>query len=275
MVVRSPLLSIFLIAFLVATLSGCDNFDNPLRWEESPIVDELIGTWEAVEGPDTGVRARVSRTDEQTLGFELTYPENTESTLDADRYKHRATFLGNVLGSGSLHVLQVRMDSYDEFDEAGESLWDSGTGFLFLRIATPSPEQGVHVHRLNPEALGRMAQTEFAASGVKIKGEAFIRCLSDDVRSSLWTKTWRDIRKELGDELLAEVHDALGLDQEAVAEIQQESARLAELTVDPYAELARIRNCVAHRLPSESLEQILLQHTDRVFSGGTDRYVRE
>ena len=274
MVERNPLLSMFATALLVATLFGCDNFDNPLRWEESPIADDVIGTWKAVDGPDTGVQARVSRTDEESLGFELTYPENTESTLETDRCKHRATFLGDVLGADAVHILQVRMDSYDEFDEAGESLWDSATGFLFLRIA-PSPENGVHVHRLNPETLGRVAQKELAASGMKIEGAAFSRCLSDDIRDSLSTKTWTDIQEELDDELLAEVHDALGLDQQAVAEIQAQSARLAELTVDPYAELAQIRNCVAHRLPSEFLEQIFLQQADRVFSGGTDRYVRE
>ena len=270
---RSPFPSMTLTALLVAA-SGCDNFDNPLHWDESPIANDLVGTWEAVEGPDTGVRARVSRTDEETLGFELTYPENTESTLEADRYKHRATFLGNVLGADSVNVLQVRMDSYDEFDEDGASLWDSATGFLFLRISAAA-EDGVRVHRLNPEALGRLAEEELAASGLVIDGDAFTRCLGNDIRDSLWTKTWTDIREELDEELLAEVQDALGLDQQAVAEIQQESARLAELSVDPYEELSHIRTCVAARLPSESLERLFVLHTDPVFSGGTDRYVRE
>ena len=166
------------------------------------------------------------------------------------------------------------MDSYDEFDEDGESLWDPATGFLFWRIA-PSPENGVHVHRFNPEVLGRVAEEELAATGLKIRGEAFAHCLSDDIRGSLRTRVWIDIREGLDDELLAEVQDALGLDQREVAEIQRQSARLAELKVDPYEELSGIRNCVALRLPSESLEQIFLQHTDRVFSGGADRYVRE
>ena len=86
----------FLTALLVAALSGCDGFDNPLRWEESPIADDLIGTWKAVEGPDTGVRARVSRKDNEMLGFELTYPENTKgpfksaSTSNARRSSARS-----------------------------------------------------------------------------------------------------------------------------------------------------------------------------------------
>ena len=88
-------------------------------------------------------------------------------------------------------------------------------------------------------------------------------------------KTWTDIRQDLDEELLAEVQDALGLDKQAVAEIQRESARLAELSVDPYAELSHIRTCVAARLPSESLERLFVLHTDLVFSGGVDRYVRE
>ena len=269
-----PLLSMFLTALLVASLSGCDGVDNPLRWEESPVADDLIGTWKVVEGPDTGVRARVSRKDNEMLGFELTYPENTKGTLQVGQYKQRATFLGEVLGSGALHVLQVRMDSYDEFDEDGESLWDPATGFLFWRIA-PSPENGVHVHRLNPEVLGRVAEEELAATGLKIQGEAFAYCLSDDIRSSLRTRVWIDIREGLDDELLAEVQDALGLDQREVAEIQRQSAKLAELKVDPYEELSGIRTCVAARLPSESLERVFLLQADRVFSDETDRYVRE
>ena len=219
----------FLTALLVATVSGCDFFDNPLTWEESPIADDLVGTWKAVEGQDTGVHARVSRTDKETLGFELTHPENTASTLESNRHKQRTTFLGNVLGSGSLHVLQVRMDSYDEFDKDGESLWNRTGGFLFFRIV-PSPKNGVHVHRLNSERLGTVAEKELAASGLRIERNAFERCLNVSSQSS---------------------------------------------KVDPYEELSHIRDCVVLRLPSESLERLFLEHTDLVFSGGVDRYVRE
>lgn len=218
-----------LTALLVAAVSGCDFFDNPLPWEESPIADDLVGTWKAVEGQDTGVQASVSRTDKETLGFELTHPENTESTLESNRHKQRTTFLGNVLGSGSLHVLQVRMDSYDEFDKDGESLWDPTDGFLFLRIV-PSPKNGVRVHQLNSERLGRVAEKELAASGLKIERNAFERCLNVNGQIS---------------------------------------------KVDPYEELSHIRDCVVLRLPSESLEQLFLKHTDLVFSGAVDRYVRE
>lgn len=270
MIERNSFLSLFLTALFVATLCGCDNFDNPLRWEESAIADDLVGDWKAVEGSDAGVRARVYRTGDKTLAFELTFPEDTEATLKSDRYKQRATFLGNVLGSGSLHVLQVRMDSYDEFDKDGESLWKRSNGFQFLRIAL-APETGVHIHRPNPDSLGRAAETELASSGLEIDGEAFARCLGDDIRDSLWPKTWVSIRGELR----AGFQEVLGLDEQAAPETQQEGARLADLKVDPYAELSHIRNCIARRLPSESLEHVLLEHTDLVFSGGVDGYVRE
>ncbi len=229
MIETRPLLSMLLAALLVATVSGCDFFDNPLPWEESPIADDLVGTWKAAEGQETGVQARVSRTDKETLGFELAHPENTSSTLESDRHKQRTTFLGNVLGSGSLHVLQVRMDSYDEFDKDGESLWNRTSGFLFFRIV-PSPNNGVHVHRLNSGRLGRVAEKELAASRLKIERKAFERCLDVDSQRS---------------------------------------------KIDPYEKLSRIRDCVVLRLPSESLEQLFLDHADLVFSGGVDRYVRE
>ena len=263
-----------LIVILAAALAGCDNFDNPLRWKAGPIADDLIGTWKAVEGPDTGVRARVSRMDDGGLGFELTYPENTESTARSDRDKHRATFLGDVLASESVHILQVRLESYDEFDNDGESLWDSVSGYVFQRIS-PAPDNGLHLQRLNLDAMGKVAEEEIADSGFKIEINAFTGCLSDDIRGSLWTKIWTDTREKLDDKLRTKVHAALELGEQEVAEIERESARFAELKVDPYAELAHIRNCVALRLPSESLEQIFLKHTDLVFSGGVDRYVRE
>ena len=335
-----------LTVLLAAALSGCDNFDNPLRWKASPIADDLIGTWKAVEGPDTGVRARVSRMDDGALDFELTYPENTKSTVRSNRDRHRATFLGDVLASESVHILQVRIESYDEFDKDGESLWDSASslsdlplwrqdrrddrwawagakrgarqgdgfcgasGFLFQRIS-PAPDKGFHLQRLNLDAIGKVAEEEIADSGFKIEVNAFAGCLSDDIRGSLWTKIWTDTREKLDDKLRTRVQDALELGQQEVAEIERESARLgacrtcrsggkidgmlgglgrgqntaparatvfvalAELKVDPYAELAHIRNCVALRLPSESLERIFLLHTNLVFSGGVDRYIRE
>ena len=263
-----------LTLLFMAALSGCDNFDNPLRWDASPIADDLIGTWKAVEGPDAGVRARVSRMDDGGLGFELTFPENTKSTVRSNRDKHRATFLGDVLASGSMHILQVRLESYDEFDNDGESLWDSASGYVFQRIS-PAPDNGLHLQRLNLDAMGKVAEEEIADSGFKIEVNAFAGCLSEDIGDSLWIEIWSDMREKLGDELRIKVQDALELGQQEVADIERESARFAELKVDPYAELANIRNCVALRLPSESLERIFLLHTDLVFSGGIDRYIHE
>lgn len=214
MIETRPLMSMFLTALLVATMSGCDTFDNPLRWEESSMADDLVGTWNGVEGKDAGMRARVWRADDKTLGFEVTSPENP-----------RATFLGNVLEAGPVHVLQVRLDSYREIDEDGDS--DPATGFYFMRIVA-LPENGVSVHDLDVDTMGRVADKELAASGLEFEGETFARCLRGSTRK-----------------------------------------------VDPYRELARIRTCVAHRLPSESLEQLFLEHADRVFSGETRLLVRE
>ena len=242
-----PFMSTFLIVLLVATMSGCDSFDNPLRWEQSPIADDLVGAWKQVEGPRAGLHAKVWRADDKTLGFEVTSPNEPR----------RTTFLGNFLKAGSVHVLQVRLDSYKELDEDGESPADSATGFYFLRIA-PS-EDGASVHYLNPSMMGRVAEEELPASEVKIPEKSYALCLSDSIRDSVW-------KKALLAWLLSE--------QEAEA-IQRESAGLPEVRVDPYPEMARLRTCVAHRLPSESLEQLFLEHSARVFSGETARFVRE
>lgn len=208
----------FLTALLVVTMSGCDTFDNPLRWEESPIADDLVGTWKEIEGPNARhhAKVRVWRADDKTLGFEATSTEEP-----------RTTFLGNVLKGGSVHVLQVRLDSYKEFDENGEASSDSATGFYFVRVA-PSPENGVSVHDLDVDTMGKVAETELAASGVEIEGEAFARCRRDFIGR-----------------------------------------------VDPYRELTHTRTCVVHRLPSKALEQLFLDHADRLFSGETSLFVRE
>lgn len=248
MIETRPLASMFLTAVLVATMSGCDTFDNPLGWEESPIADDLVGEWRAVEGENAGLLAKVWRSDDETLGFEVISPGEEE----------RTTFLGNVLEAGSVHVLQVRMDSYRWFDEDGESPGDPATGFYFVRI-DPSPENGVSVHELDPATIGRVAEKELAASKVKIPEETYARCLRDSVGNGIWKRA-----------LLA----GLLTRQEAEA-IQRESARLPEARVDPYLELARLRTCVAHRLPGDSLEQLFLEHADRVFSGETSLLVRE
>ncbi|MCY3822061.1 MAG: hypothetical protein OXH52_22355 [Gammaproteobacteria bacterium] len=246
MIETRPLLSMFLTALLVVTMSGCDTFDNPLRWEQSPIADDLIGTWKEAEG-NAGLQAKVSRTDDKTLGFEVTSPE-----------ERRTTFLGNVINAGSVHVLQVRMDSYKEFDNDGESSADPATGFYFLRIA-PSPPNRVKVHDLDVDTMGRVAERELAASDLTIAEEAYARCLRDSIRDRIWKKA-----------LLA----GLLSEQEAEA-IQRQSAKSPEAGIDPYPDMARLRTCVAHRLPSESLEQLFLEHADEVFSGETSVFVRE
>ncbi|MDE0242146.1 MAG: hypothetical protein OXQ84_18460 [bacterium] len=246
MIETRPLLSIFLTALLVATMSGCDTFDNPLHWEETPMADGLVGTWKEIEGRNAGLHARVWRADDKTLGFEVTSPDNP-----------RTTFLANVLTAGAVHVLQVRLESYKEFDEDGESPEDPATGFFFVRIA-PS-EHGVNIHDLDVDTMGRVAERELAASDVTIPEEAYARCLRDSIRDRIWKKA-----------LLA----GLLSEQEAEA-IQRVSARSPEARIDPYPDMARLRTCVAHRLPSESLEQLFLEHADEVFSGETSVFVRE
>ena len=246
MIETRPLLSMFLTALLVVTMSGCDTFDNPLRWEQSPIADNFVGTWKETEGRDAGLHARVWRADDKTLGFEVTSPD-----------KPRTTFLANVLTSDSVHVLQVRMDSYKEFDEDGGSPEDQATGFYFVRIA-PS-EHGVNIHDLDVDTMGRVAEKELAASDVTIPEDAYARCLRDSIRDRIWKKA-----------LLA------GLLSEQQAEaIKRESARSPEARIDPYPDMERLRTCLAHRLPSESLDQLFLEHADEVFSGETSVFLRE
>ena len=218
----------------------------------------------------------MARTTDGSLVFKFTYPEDTKPMVKPDKRKRSATFSADVLGAESVHVLQLEMDRYvvNMSCRNGGSSSSSYEGYLFRRVSL-GPDNGFRIHRLNLDVLGKVAEEDYAGSEFKIDVEAFTHCLSEDVVASFGMQAWGNIRSLLGEDALGDIQDALEMDQEERSEIEQEAAELAKLKVDPYAELAHIRNCVARRLPSEALEQVFLQHTDRVFSGGTDGYVPE
>lgn len=242
---------------VTALLSGCENFENPLRWEESPLADDLVGSWNAVEGEDAGTSARVSRTDDGALRVELNKPDKNE----------RFSFIADLVASESVHVLQVRMDTYEP-----KSDYVTESGFRFLRLTLAGDER-LRVQRLDGSRLGKVAENVYTGAGLELSLDTVAGCLGEKLTQSLWAKFWTYMSEQLEDDLEASVVAALG--DEAASDVEKELAKIAQVKVDPYEELANMRTCIARHLPSESLEQLFLSHTDLVFSGGTDRYERD
>ena len=238
-------------------LSACQTFENPLNWNESPMAADLVGTWRPVESEDHTL-IKVSRTDIGALQFEASSSDSGE-TPD--------TFIAELLASGSVHVLQVRMATYSEGGRRPE-----GTGFGFLRV-TQGAEDGVLVQGLDVDLFGRVAEEELRRSELKMQAKTVAECAGEKLGGALWAKFWNELSEPLSTNLQAQILSAL--DYETLGDVAGPLAELAELEIDPYRELAKMRTCIALHLPSESLGDLLLRHADRVFSEDAERYVRE
>ena len=262
------------IVLCAVAITGCGNFENPLTWDESPIATDLPGTWRGIEGDEAGAIVAVSRAEDRGLRFRITYPEGTPATVKQGKDKHRAEFRADLLGFGSLAVLQIEASTYEEFDEDGSSLGSADSGYLFRRVK-PLPDGNMSLHRLDRTMLGEVAEVELGDSGLRLHIETVSGCMSEDMSTYTFGQSWKAITDGLPDELKAEVIAALGENDDAAREFERELAKLDNLEVDPYRELARLRTCIARHLPSESLERLFSSHTDRVFAGGVDRFARQ
>ncbi|MYD97027.1 MAG: hypothetical protein F4X98_06530 [Gammaproteobacteria bacterium] len=266
-----------LVVALAGVLVGCGGgFDNPLPWQASPLTHELVGTWRPVEGGDTAV-ALVSQGPDGALSVELTYQEGVEATFETRKKKERATFLADLLAVDSLHVLQIRLDTYEEFDEHGKALRDSANGYLFRRVVH-SPDSGLSIQKLRGSVLGRLAEAELADADIEIDVAAASQCVSGDFEAGLllgWSRSmWQEIDGKMSDGAKAELIAALGGEDQTIADFERALAELDEKKTDPYKELAGMKACLARRLPGDALGHVFLMHSEAIFSGEVERYVR-
>ena len=265
------------VVLLAGALAGCGGgFDHPLPWEASPRTDELVGHWQGVEGKDSGVVALVSKHEDGALHIELTFPEGSQGSVETRKTKHRATVLADLLAADSVHILQIRRDSYEEFDADGKALSDSARGYGFRRAAL-SPETGLSLQRLGG-ALGSVAEEEFAGAEIEMDITVAANCVGDKLEQGVVLDFFQDYLPQLDSRLsesaMAELVAALTDDETTIADFERQLAKFAAESVDPYEELARMRSCIAARLPGDLVGHVFLKHTDLVFSGDVDRYVR-
>lgn len=249
------LLAEFILLIGAMLLSACQTFENPLNWSESPMAGQLVGTWRAAEGED---RIKVSRADNGALRFE------EASSDDGDPPD---TFIAHLLASGSLHVLQVRMDTFSEDGRPPE-----GTGFGFLRV-TQGAENSVLVQGIDVDLFGRVAEEELRGAEMRMQVTTVAECVGDKATEALWAKFWNDLKEPMGNDLQAQILAAL--DHQTRRDVVKALAELTGREVDPYRDLTKMRTCIALHLPSEYLGELFLHHADRVFLEDAERYVRE
>ncbi|MCY3839077.1 MAG: hypothetical protein OXH09_10615 [Gammaproteobacteria bacterium] len=241
-----------IVAYVV--LTGCDNFEHALTWDDSPAADGLVGSWRAVEGDDTGTVAEVSPTDDGALRIHLKHANGNS----------KAKFVADLLATESVHVLQIRMKTYEGKDATRR-------GFRFRRATFAGNE--LILQQPDVHMLGRLAEEAYTDAGVQMKAETIAGCLGDDMTNSLLGLFWGYLAEDLDDDLRAKV--LTGLSNEPPAEAEAELAQLADLEVDPYKVLSQLRPCIARHLPSELLGELFRLYADLVFGGKVDRYARD
>lgn len=244
-----------LLANVVAcvALAGCNNFEHALTWDDSTEADGLVGSWRAVEGDDGGTVAEVSRADDGALRVHLKQANGNS----------KAKFVADLLATESVHVLQIRMETYEGRDA-------TRNGFQFRRATFAGNE--LIVQGPDVQMLGKLAEEAYTDAGVQMKAETVAGCLGDEMTKSLLGLFWGYLSEGLDDDLRAKV--LTGLSDEPPAKAEAELAKLADLEVDPYTVLSKLRPCIARHLPGEPLGELFRLYADLVFVGKVDRYVR-
>lgn len=242
---------------LVATV-GCNNFENPVRWDESPKEKQLVGVWETVNGTEDPFRASIKSSVEEPLSFELTFLQDTKSMFDSDISVHRATFLADLVSSSNVELLQIHMDSFAEFEADGTEIEGTLGGYWFGHVTLD--ENTATLRYLDVQAMAAAAESALDGSGHSMHANEFLNCLSTDLLSgALWTF--------MKDKDLAALAKILGESEDSVADAESAIEEFEKLVVDPYKELAKIKKCIARKLPSEYLEQVFQNSADEVFVG--------
>ena len=76
----------------------------------------------------------MTKTEDGILQFELEYLGVTKSMTHPDLVVRRSTFLADAVASNDVHLLQIRMDSYEEFRPDGSKIPQGDSGYWFVRV---------------------------------------------------------------------------------------------------------------------------------------------
>lgn len=243
-------------------LVGCGtNFENPINWDESIRSSELLGVWKSVEGAEDPQTVSVS-SGVDGLNIEMIYlNKRTEE-------EERATFTGHLRASNELHVLQVNLDTYQEWTSDGETKNIKEEGYVFFRVELDG--NNLLVRDLSFDDFGKAAEEFLQDREIQMDVREVSDCLETEVQIDVAIKSLPELMNErdwdhIAATLKLEVEDW----EEFKAGIDGKLDK-----VDPFRQINSLRTCVAKKLPSEMLGRVMESNADSVFVGETIELVR-
>ena len=249
----------FSVLFFLAT--GCQSFENPITWDESIKSSELLGVWKSVEGAEDPLTVNVS-SGTDGLDIEMFYLNGRTNE------EERATFTGHLLASDNLHILQVNVGTYQEQTEAGKTYNDNEEGYMFARVELDGNE--LLVRDVSFDKFGKAAEEYLLGNNILMDVREVSACLGSEVKIDVAVMSLPDLLNEndwdhIVSMLRVEIEDREKF--KAVIDGKHEK-------VDPFRQVNSLRTCVAKKLSSEMLEQVMESNADSVFVGETYELVR-
>lgn len=249
----------FSVLFYLAT--GCQSFENPITWDESIKSSELLGVWKSVEGAEDPLTVNVS-SGMDGLDIEMFYLN--ERTNEEER----AIFTGHLLASKELHVLQVDMATYQERTADGKTKNNNEEGYIFARVELDGNE--LLVRDVSFDKFGKAAEELIQDNNIQMDVREVSNCLESELKIDVAVMSLPDLLNEndwdhIVSMLKVEIEDHEKF--KAVIDGKHEK-------VDPFRQVNSLRTCVAKKLSSEMLEQVMESNADSVFVGETYELVR-
>lgn len=261
------------VLLLLVVATGCANFEHPLDWEENANSDALLGSWRTIEG-DGAVEAMVSRSEQGALEFDIKLVDPSDAATqrisfaakDDARY---VKFLGRLLATNDMHVLQIDMTTYRELDRHGDELDGvSNRGYQFARVTLKDDkEPTAEFQRLDVERFAHVAVDTFTESELKMPAMDFVDCIDSEITLGLFANV-------LVPDDDADPPPITWDDSDEYEALEIAAQKFNAKSINPYEELAELRQCIALKLPGEFVGELFEHHADEVFTGVVERVRR-
>ena len=260
---------IVFMCFLIAVTAGCSNFEHSLPWSQSPLHEELQGSWQSIKGAEDPLKMDIFLNKEGSLSVDISVDGsvesgNSDSSLPFAEKTRKVVFSGDVVVANGVDVLQIDMKSYEETDGAEKKTGNaSKKGFQFLQVL--SEGDSMLFRRLDIEQFARYAEEELLKQGTTLTASKFADCIEREISSGLVLGALYDLLQERPTDLLTE---------DEIKELEQGLEEFKTREVEPYKELQQMRECIAHKLPGDMLGRLFISNPDLSFSGEIIRLVK-
>lgn len=261
--------SIVCVFATIAATVGCSNFEHPLPWEHSPIHDELVGSWHAVDDSEPPLPIEVIKHESGALSVEMTV-STAEDSVDSDSSQpsdssiQYVSFQSDVLALNNVHVLQIDMSTYKEHKrEEAESGSTDHTGYRFLLVG--SKGELMTFQQIDIERFARYVEAQFLSERTTLVASEFANCVDTKISLEIASFWVAELLKERPTSWLSED------ERSELAQVLKESETRE---VNPYWELQQMRECIAFKLSGDVLGRLFSSAPDASFSGETIQLVK-